>query len=133
MIKYIISIFLFSAVISLDSNAQSVSEINLMRQINPVIKKTKLKDKYEKVQQNKNELQFIFSGMFLVYKDFFSSQDSKTCTFHPSCSEYGLLAVKKFGIIKGVFSGFDRMTRCHLFEKDNYPMHPEYNLLHDPL
>lgn len=37
----------------------------------------------------------------------------KSCRFIPSCSEYMILAVKKYGTIKGVFMGIKRILRCH--------------------
>jgi uncharacterized protein len=34
------------------------------------------------------------------------------CRFHPSCSEYSIQAVKKFGIVKGVELSASRLWRC---------------------
>ncbi len=36
-----------------------------------------------------------------------------TCRFTPSCSEYTLQAVEKFGLIKGSWIGLKRIARCH--------------------
>ena len=35
------------------------------------------------------------------------------CVFEPSCSEYMILAVKKYGVIIGVIKGVIRLLRCH--------------------
>lgn len=35
------------------------------------------------------------------------------CRFHPSCSEYGLEAIKRHGAVKGTFLGARRLARCH--------------------
>lgn len=35
------------------------------------------------------------------------------CVFEPSCSEYMILAVEKYGVIRGVFKGINRLRRCH--------------------
>lgn len=35
------------------------------------------------------------------------------CVFYPSCSEYMILAVQKYGTIRGVFRGIARLLRCH--------------------
>lgn len=35
------------------------------------------------------------------------------CVFTPSCSEYMIMSIEKYGFIKGVFKGIDRLRRCH--------------------
>jgi putative component of membrane protein insertase Oxa1/YidC/SpoIIIJ protein YidD len=58
----------------------------------------------------------IFSSLFYGYKAFLSSQDRPTrCAFTPSCSEYGLLAVRKYGVVPGMIRSFDRLSRCNNF------------------
>jgi len=44
----------------------------------------------------------------------------KTCRFSPSCSEYCYQAIKKYGILKGVFVGGKRFLRCHPFSRGGY-------------
>jgi len=39
------------------------------------------------------------------------------CRFTPSCSEYTYEAVKKYGVIKGLFLGFKRILRCNKWNK----------------
>ncbi len=36
-----------------------------------------------------------------------------TCRFYPRCSEYTIQAVQKYGVIKGLFLGSKRLSRCH--------------------
>ncbi|MFC1629965.1 membrane protein insertion efficiency factor YidD [Patescibacteria group bacterium] len=47
------------------------------------------------------------------YQNFFSFQFGKICRFHPSCSQYAYLAVKKYGPLKGSFLGITRIIRCN--------------------
>ncbi len=35
------------------------------------------------------------------------------CVFEPSCSEYMILAIEKYGLFKGVMKGCKRLLRCH--------------------
>ena len=40
------------------------------------------------------------------------------CQFHPSCSNYGALAVKEFGVIRGGAMASERIVRCNPFALD---------------
>ncbi len=42
------------------------------------------------------------------------------CKFYPSCSEYMILAIKKYGCIKGIYLGIKRLLRCNPFSKGGY-------------
>lgn len=37
------------------------------------------------------------------------------CRFYPSCSEYAIGAVRKYGVIRGCWRSFCRICRCHPF------------------
>lgn len=40
-----------------------------------------------------------------------------SCKFVPSCSEYTIQAVEKYGTIKGLALGIKRIIRCNPFNK----------------
>ena len=40
-----------------------------------------------------------------------------TCQFFPTCSEYTLQAVEKYGVLKGLYKGFRRVLRCNPWHK----------------
>lgn len=42
------------------------------------------------------------------------------CRYYPSCSEYAYQAVDRFGLIKGLFKGLRRISRCHPFSAGGY-------------
>lgn len=42
------------------------------------------------------------------------------CRFYPSCSQYMIDAIIKYGIFKGVFLGILRILRCHPFNPGGY-------------
>ena len=39
------------------------------------------------------------------------------CRFTPTCSEYGRVAIERFGILKGGWMTLCRIARCHPFYK----------------
>ena len=42
------------------------------------------------------------------------------CRFYPSCSEYFILAVRKYGPIRGAWRGLWRIGRCHPWHAGGY-------------
>lgn len=42
------------------------------------------------------------------------------CRFTPTCSQYALEAVEKYGAVKGGFLALKRLLRCHPFHKGSY-------------
>ena len=42
------------------------------------------------------------------------------CKFYPTCSEYTKQAINKYGAIKGIFLGINRILRCNPFSKGGY-------------
>lgn len=43
-----------------------------------------------------------------------------TCIYTPTCSQYALEAVEKYGFFKGSFLTVKRILRCHPFAKGGY-------------
>lgn len=44
------------------------------------------------------------------------------CRFQPGCSEYFILAVRKYGPVKGACKGVWRVCKCHPFHPGGYDM-----------
>lgn len=42
------------------------------------------------------------------------------CKYYPTCSEYTVQAIQKYGCIKGTFLGIKRILRCNPFSKGGY-------------
>jgi putative membrane protein insertion efficiency factor len=42
------------------------------------------------------------------------------CRFQPSCSEYMILAVRKYGPLRGGWRGVCRICRCHPWHPGGY-------------
>ncbi|MBT7410718.1 MAG: membrane protein insertion efficiency factor YidD [Methylococcales bacterium] len=39
------------------------------------------------------------------------------CRFYPTCSEYALEAIERYGVLKGSWLGIKRLSRCHPFHE----------------
>jgi putative membrane protein insertion efficiency factor len=59
-----------------------------------------------------------------VYQKYFSPlKGAPTCRFYPTCSQYAVEAVTKYGAAKGTWLAVKRVLKCH-------PFHPGG---HDPV
>jgi putative membrane protein insertion efficiency factor len=43
-----------------------------------------------------------------------------TCRFYPSCSQYALEAVLRFGVLRGSALAVKRLARCHPFHPGGF-------------
>ena len=58
--------------------------------------------------------------MIRGYRLFISPLKPPTCRFVPTCSEYALQAIEKYGVIRGGFMAVRRILRCHPFHPGGY-------------
>jgi uncharacterized protein len=54
------------------------------------------------------------------YKRFVSPILPSACRFYPTCSEYMMDAIAKYGAARGVWMGIKRIGRCHPFHAGGY-------------
>lgn len=87
----------------------------------------------DQLKNNRNELTFIFSATFVIYKEVFSSQDIDACVFTPSCSVYAIESIKREGVIVGFFNAVDRLTRCNPGRNKNLPVDKLTGKYSDPV
>jgi len=59
-------------------------------------------------------------GVIRFYQHFISPAFPPSCRFTPSCSEYAAQAVQKYGVVRGVWLGLNRLLRCHPFHPGGY-------------
>lgn len=60
--------------------------------------------------------------VFLIsaYKKIISPLLPPSCRFYPTCSEYSIQAIEKYGITKGLVKSFWRILRCNPLSKGGY-------------
>ncbi|HSE40587.1 MAG TPA: membrane protein insertion efficiency factor YidD [Acidobacteriota bacterium] len=59
-------------------------------------------------------------GLLRFYKRFISPILIPACRFTPTCSEYMMDAVRRYGALKGIWMGIKRILRCNPFCKGGF-------------
>lgn len=54
------------------------------------------------------------------YRKYLSPVRPPCCRFVPTCSEYAMQAITKYGALKGSWLALRRLLRCHPFHKGGY-------------
>lgn len=55
-----------------------------------------------------------------VYQKYISPLKGPTCRFYPTCSQYSIQALKKYGFLKGLWLTIRRISKCHPFHPGGY-------------
>lgn len=55
----------------------------------------------------------LFLFVIRIYQYFLSPLLAPSCRFTPTCSEYSVQAIKKYGPFKGGWLTIKRLSRCH--------------------
>ena len=62
----------------------------------------------------------VLIALIRFYRSCLSPLFPPSCRFQPTCSQYALEAVTKFGVIKGSWLAIKRILRCHPFNPGGY-------------
>ena len=69
-------------------------------------------------------IKFLFSWLFLgiikFYQLFISPLLGPSCRYTPTCSHYGVQAIKKYGPFKGGWLTLKRIASCHPWGKHGH-------------
>ena len=66
----------------------------------------------------------MMKKLLVVLVKFYRSQISPltppSCRFIPTCSQYALEALEKYGALKGTWLAIKRLSRCHPFHRGEH-------------
>jgi putative membrane protein insertion efficiency factor len=65
-------------------------------------------------------MKFLAIAMIRFYQRFISPLTPPTCRFAPTCSQYGLIAISRYGFWKGSWLTAKRIAKCHPFHPGGY-------------
>lgn len=63
----------------------------------------------------------LLLALIRLYRRRISPLTPPTCRFRPTCSQYALEAIEKYGAWKGGFLALRRLSRCHPFHFKELP------------
>ncbi|ACQ53496.1 membrane protein insertion efficiency factor YidD [Clostridium botulinum] len=55
-----------------------------------------------------------------MYRKYISSLKRPSCRFYPTCSQYSIEAIEKYGALKGTLISIKRILKCHPFNEGGY-------------
>lgn len=67
----------------------------------------------------------IFINLIKFYQKAISPHTPARCKYFPTCSQYGIEAIERFGVIRGGAMTVWRIMRCNPFSKGGYDPVPE--------
>ncbi|HCS31329.1 MAG: membrane protein insertion efficiency factor YidD [[Eubacterium] siraeum] len=73
----------------------------------------------------KNKMKYVLLFFVKIYRMTLSKWLPRCCRFTPSCSEYAMIALRRFGAVKGSYLAIRRIIRCNPFSEGGYDYVPE--------
>ncbi|NEQ51720.1 MAG: membrane protein insertion efficiency factor YidD [Leptolyngbya sp. SIO3F4] len=65
-------------------------------------------------------MKLVLKALIRGYQIFISPLFPATCRYTPSCSNYALVAVERFGPLRGTWMAIKRIFRCNPWHKGGY-------------
>jgi len=62
-------------------------------------------------------MKWLLIKLIKLWQVFVSPLYPPSCRFHPTCSEYAIMAVEKYGVVKGSVKAIWRVLRCNPWSK----------------
>jgi hypothetical protein len=67
----------------------------------------------------------LLVGLIRIYQKLVSPNLGANCRYRPTCSQYTVEAIDRFGVIRGGLLGVKRIGRCHPLRPGGYDPVPE--------
>ena len=68
----------------------------------------------------------VLMGLVWFYRTAISPWTPPCCRYTPTCSQYALEAIEKYGAVKGGWLALRRLSKCH-------PLHRQKSIVYDPV
>lgn len=65
-------------------------------------------------------MKYVLMALVRFYRKFISPMKRPCCRYIPTCSQYALEALEKYGALKGGYLAFRRVLRCNPLHKGGY-------------
>ena len=65
-------------------------------------------------------MKIVLLLLIRFYRSFISPWKPPSCRYIPTCSEYAMIAVGRYGAAKGGLLAVKRLLRCHPFHEGGY-------------
>ena len=69
-------------------------------------------------------MKYVLLFFVKIYRMTLSKWLPRCCRFTPSCSEYAMTAIRRFGAVKGGYLTIRRIIRCNPFSQGGYDYVP---------
>jgi len=70
-------------------------------------------------------MKYLLIGLVRLYQLVISPYLPSSCRYHPTCSQYGIEALKQHGALKGSWLAIRRIARCHPWSDGGYDPVPQ--------
>ena len=65
-------------------------------------------------------MKYVLIQCIELYRKYLSPLKSTKCPYYPSCSQYGIEAIERYGALKGGLLALWRILRCNPLSKGGY-------------
>src|SRR5690606_10968510 len=80
----------------------------------------KIAEEKRRKEEGKVAMKVIALGAIRFYRRFISPLKPPSCRFYPTCSECGLTAIARYGVIRGGWLTVKRIAKCHPFHPGGF-------------